>query len=154
MYLFVYTPIKKETSPHSVWFTFPCGLFSLKSSISTKSTTRKRAKPPLKTTKNTSFFYRGIFSTFLVLFSGRALGHYARAREELRVLVNPIASTCQPNCEYLSKKTEKCDYLNAIFFSIYSQFIILAPCARICTKCKSICIRCKLIPPFADGLSV
>lgn len=95
MYLFMYTPIKKETYPHSVWFTFPCGLFSLKSSISTKSTTRKRAKPPLKTTKNTSIFYRGIFSTFLVLFSGRALGHYARAREELRVLTNTITSTYQ-----------------------------------------------------------
>jgi hypothetical protein len=120
MYLFVYTPIKKKhlRTPFGLLFHADC--FSLKSSISTKSTTRKRVKPPLKTTKNTSFFYRGIFSTFLVLFSGRALGHYARAREELRVLVNPITSTCQPNYEYLSTKTEKCDYLNAKFFSIYS----------------------------------
>ena len=33
---------------------------------------------------------------YLVLFSGRALGHYAREREELRVLVNQTGSNCQP----------------------------------------------------------
>ena len=94
----------------------------LKSSISTKSTTRK-GKPPLKPQKHLVF--TEVFLVPFSYFSGRALAHNARVREKLRVLVNPIASTCQPNCEYLSTKTEKCDYLNAIYFSIYSQFIIL-----------------------------
>ena len=119
MYLFVYTPIKKKhlRTPFGLLFHADC--FPL-SRPSLRNRQREKGEAPTKNHKKHLVFYRGIFSTFLVLFSGRALGHYARAREELRVLVNPITSTCQPNYEYLSTKTQKCEYSNAKFFSIYS----------------------------------
>ena len=102
MYLFVYTPIKKETYPHSVWFTSPCGLFSLKSSISTKSTTRKGRSPHEKPQKTPRFFTEVFlvpFQYFFPVARSRIMRAHARNYEylstQLRVLVNPITSTCQ-----------------------------------------------------------
>jgi hypothetical protein len=98
MYKFLYTPIKKKhlRTPFGLLFHADC--FPL-SRPSLRNRQREKGEAPTKNHKKHLVFYRGIFSTFLVLFSGRALGHYARAREKLGAIVNPIGSNCQPNWE-------------------------------------------------------
>lgn len=54
----------------------------------------------------------------LVLFSGRALGHYARAREKLGVLTNGIGSIYQQNWESLFVLLPICNYLFVLLSAI------------------------------------